>query len=111
MQYINQKALIFTLHYVKDRKSESKSVKQFLKKNATFKSFGEDANEVLNKLIEIGVLKIVVREDRKKRNANGQVIVRRKRYFQTFYDNTKIPHKTFLKDFQRVYPGQTIIKN
>ena len=106
-----RKVLIFTLHYVKNRKSESKSVKQFLKKNITFKAFAEDLDEVLNKLIQLGVLSIVIREDRTKRNANGEVIVRRKRYFQTLYDNENIEHKNFLRDFQRVYPGQSIISN
>ena len=106
-----RKVLIFTLHYVKNRKSESKSVKQFLKKNITFKAFAEDLDEVLNKLIQLGVLSIVIREDRTKRNANGEVIVRRKRYFQTLYDNENIEHKNFLLDFQRVYPGQSIISN
>ena len=107
----NRKALIFTLHYVKNRKSQSKSVKQFLKKNLTFKAFTEDLDQVLNKLIEIGVLIIETREDRSKRNVNGQVIVRRKRYFKTVYDNANIEHKKFLQDFQRVYPGQCIISN
>ena len=45
-----RKVLIFTLHYVKNRKSESISVKQFLKKNITFKAFAQDLDEVLNKL-------------------------------------------------------------
>ena len=53
----------------------------------------------------------MIREDRTKRNANGEVIVRRKRYFQTLYDNENIEHKNFLQDFQRVYPGQSIISN
>ena len=100
------KAQIFTLQYVRNRKSEAKSVKQFLKKNSTFKAFATDLSGILDQLYTLGVLKIEVRENRSKRNANGEVIVRRKRYFATSYNENNPEHRTFLVNFQCVYPGQ-----
>ena len=103
------KILIYTLQYVKNRKSEAKSVKQFLKKSATFRAFIVDLNAVLQKLYTLGVLKIVTREDRSKGDVNGDVIVRRKRYFLTSYDNHNADRKTFLDKYQCVYPGQIFV--
>ena len=102
------KAQIFTLQYVKNRKSEAKSVKQFLKKNCTFRAFATDLNGILDQLYTLGVLKIEIRENHSKRNANGEVIVRRKRYFATSYDENNVDHRTFLESFQCVYPGSIL---
>ena len=104
-----EKVLIYTLQYVRNRKSEAKSVKQFLKKNATFRAFLVELNAILDKLYTLGVLKLEVRMDSSKRDVNGDVIVRRKRYFSTNYDNNNPEHVTFLEKFQSVYPGQTFV--
>ena len=103
------KVLIYTLQYVRNRKSEAKSVKQFLKKTATFRAFMVELNVVLEKLYTLGVLTLVVRMDRSKRDANGDVIARRKRYFATSYDKNNLEQKIFFEKFQSVYPGQTFV--
>mgnify|MGYP001792053323 CR=1 FL=1 len=68
-----------------------------------------DLNVVLEKLYTLGIFKIETRENRSKRNANGEVIVRTKRFFVTSYDDNNPEQKTFLNNFQFVYPGQTIV--
>ena len=68
-----------------------------------------ELNEVLEKLYTLGVLTLVVRIDRSKRDVYGNVILRRKRYFLTSYDNNNLEQKRFFEKFQTVYPGQTIV--
>ena len=68
-----------------------------------------ELNVVLEKLYTLGVLTLVVRMDRSKRDANGDVIARRKRYFATSYDNNNLKQKLFFEKIQSVYPGQTFV--
>ena len=65
--------------------------------------------QVINQLTEIGVLTIEAREDRSKRNANGEAIIRIKRYFKTLYDNSNNEHKDLLVSYQTAYPGESIV--
>ena len=49
-------AMIFSLHYIILKKAESKSVKQSLAKNASFKAFAVKMPEVIAALTALGVL-------------------------------------------------------
>ena len=107
------KAMIFSLHYIVDKITAARHVKQSLKKNNSFKAFGIDMNRVITELTTLGVLTTEQRVKRA-RGANlpvpGQnnvnVQERRETYFQVLYDDTNNAHKSFLKSYQVIYPGE-----
>ena len=61
-----EKVMIFTLNHITKRKSQSKHVKQFLKKNASLCAFAVSLDVVIQKLTDLGVL-------------NTQVSIKRRR--------------------------------
>ena len=97
-------AMIFSLHYILQSKSEAKSTKQCLKKNSSFKTFGQDVQVIISKLLELGVLETEIKEVRRKRGRNGAEIVRNVRFFKTVLNNELETHKTFLLKYQGIYP-------
>ena len=99
-------AMIFSLHYILQSKSEAKSTKQCLKKNSSFKTFGQDVQVIISKLLELGVLETEIKEVRRKRGRNGAEIVRNVRFFKTVLNNELETHKTFLLKYQGIYPGE-----
>ena len=106
-------AMIYVLHYIADKVTASKHVKQSLKKNTSFRAFAVDMNEVLVKLTSLGVL---TTEQRIKRarvlnplqlDANEvNIEERRENYFKILFDINNNYHKSFLETYQVIYPGQ-----
>ena len=99
-------AMIFSLHYILQSKSEAKSTKQSLKKNSSFKTFGQNVQVIISKLLELGVLDTEIKQVRRKRNRNGTEIVRNVRYFKTVLNKDLETHMTFLLKYQGIYPGE-----
>ena len=99
-------AMIFSLHYILQSKSEAKSTKQSLKKNSSFKTFAQNVQVIISKLLELGVLDTEIKQVRSKRNRNGAEIVRNVRYFKTVLNKDLETHKTFLLKYQGIYPGE-----
>ena len=98
--------MIFSLHYILQSKSEAKSTKQSLKKNSSFKTFGQDVQVIISKLLELGVLETEIKQVRRKRGCNGAEIVRNGRFFKTVLNNELETHKTFLLKYHGIYPGE-----
>ena len=107
------KAMIFVLHYIMDKVSAAKHVKQSLKKNTSFRAFAVDMNEVLGELTSLGVLTTEQRVKRSRvRNlaeagdnpANFRE--RRETYFKLLFDGNNNA-KSFLETYQVIFPGQT----
>ena len=98
--------MVFVIHYIKSKKSEAKSVKQSLKKNASFKSFGIELEDILTRLMALGVLEIVHREVQRKRRVNDEIILRQAGFFKTSYIRDNPNHKLFLEQYQGIYPGE-----
>ena len=98
--------MIFSLHYILQSKSEAKSTKQSVKKNSSFKTFGQNVHVIISKLLELGVLDTEIKQVRSKRNRNGAEIVRNVRYFKTVLNKDLETHKTFLLKYQGIYPGE-----
>ena len=110
---LEQKAMIFVLHYIGERKSQAKHVKQFLKKNSTFCSFAISLNRVLQLLIEKGILSTERRVKRSRvlnqigPHANEvRIVERRMTFFKIQYDQGNEEHKRFLEMYQVIYPGE-----
>ena len=99
-------AMIFSLHYISQSRSEAKSTKQSLKKNSTFKTFGQRMQVIITKLLELGVLKTEMKQVRRKRARDGAVIVKNVRFFKTILNNELMTHKDFLLKYQGIYPGE-----
>ena len=99
-------AMIFTIRYIKGRKSQAKSVKQSLKKNCTFKAFAFDVNDIIFALTDLLVLKIEQRQVRMKRLVNGEPVVRNAGFYVPMFDDKNEAHRVFLEQFQGVYPGE-----
>ena len=99
-------AMIFSIRYIKGRKSEAKSVKQSLKKNCTFKAFAFEVNDIISALIALGVLKIEQRQVRMKRLVNGEPVVRNAGFYVTTFDDKNNAQRVFLEQFQGVYSGE-----
>ena len=49
------KAIVYVLHYIQDRKSPAKNVKQFLKKSCSFRTFGIPLDDVVRQLTNLDV--------------------------------------------------------
>ena len=107
-----EKVMIFTLNYITKRKSQSKHVKQFLKKNASFRAFEVSVDVVLQKPTELGVLTTEVRIKRARLNEIGRGInevkraERRETFFKILYDSENLQQKHFLDMYQIIYPGE-----
>ena len=89
--------MIFALHYTVGKKTESKSIKQSLKKNASFKAFAFALPEVPTALTSIGILDTERRMVRRKRGRNGLEIERSARFFITHYNAENTFHNNFLE--------------
>ena len=76
------KAMIFTVHYIKNRETAAKSIKQSLKKNCSFKAFKEDLTKALTSLRDLGLLTTELRENVRKRDLNGNVVLRTESFFK-----------------------------
>ena len=61
-----KKAMVFVLHYTINKKTAVRHVKQSLKKNASFKVFAVDMNEILTRLLQLGVHTIERRVKRRR---------------------------------------------
>ena len=108
-----KKAMIFTLHYIVDKITAARHVKQSLRKNTSFRAFALKMDDVLVELTPLGVL---TSEQRVKRSrvVNDPVAgdnevnfqQRRETYFKIVFDPTNDNHKSFLEIYQVNYPGQ-----
>ena len=93
------KAMIFVVHYVRDKITAAKHVKQSLKKNTSFRAFALDMNEVLTELTTLGVLTTEQRVKRSRvRNEPGagdnapNFRDTRETFFKLLYDDNNDRH-------------------
>ena len=99
-------AMIFSLHYIRGKKAEVKSVKQSLAKNATFKAFAIKMPEVIADLTDLGVLTTERRMVRRKRGRDAVEIERLVPFFLVIYNGENQEHVSFLQQYQAIYPGE-----
>ena len=107
-----KKGMIFAVNYIDGKTAPAKSVKQSLKKNASFSAFAVDVNVVLTEITNLGILGEVRRVKRKRvviprgRGVNEVNIVERPvKYYTIRFDENDESHKNFLQLYQIIYPG------
>ena len=93
----------------------AKHVKQFLKKNSSFRAFGVDLNVIQRKLTEMGLLTTERRVKRRRIVRELEPLVNEVRiveetntFFKIQFDNSNIEHTSFLEKYQVLYPGETL---
>ena len=110
-----EKAMIFVIHYILQRKSQAKHVKQFLKKNSSFRAFGVELNGIQRKLTEMGLLTTERRVKRRRvlrelhpRVNEVRIVEETRTFFKILFDNTNTDHNSFLEKYQVLYPGESL---
>ena len=110
-----QKAMIFALHYIGEKKSAAKHVKLFSKKNSSFRAFALNVDDILQRLTNLGFLSVESRIKRRRvlnelapRVQEVRIEVRRERFFKIHYRNERAEHVKFLDMYQTIYPGELI---
>ena len=101
-----RKAMLFAVKYIHGRKTIAKSIKQSLKKNCSFKAFNEDLDTTITTLQTMDLLRTEMRQHRGKRDVNGNVMIRKERFFLLNFNNDNEDHKKFLSQYQVIYPGE-----
>ena len=97
------KADIFALRFISKSKAIAKSVKQSLKRNSSFQSFGLPLTEVLERLEKRQLISSVNGDN----DQNGRMTKR----YKVSYDNAKSDHKEFLQKYLYIFPGETFKKD
>ena len=94
--------MIFVLHYLIDKRTSVRHVKQSLKKNASFLAFAIDVNAILTQLTDLGVLTTERRVKRRRvvnevhRGVNEVRIVERPdTFFKIIYNQQDVRLKIF----------------
>ena len=105
--------MIFVLHYVLDKKTAARHVKQSLRRNAPFKAFAFNMNDIITRLTDLGVLLTERRVKRRRveneirRGVNEVRIVESADNFfnAVFYDHNE-RHRDFLRGYLIIYLGE-----
>ena len=105
--------MIFVLHYVLDKKTAARHVKQSLRRNAPFKAFAVNMNDIITRLTDLEVLlterpvKLRRVENEIRRGVNEVRIVESADNFFTtvFYDHNE-RHRDFLRCYLIIYPRE-----
>ena len=97
------KADIFALRCISKSKAVAKSVRQSLKRNSSFNSFGLPLSEVLERLEKRQFISSVNGE----KDADNKISKR----YKVSYNNANSHHKEFLQKFQYIFPGETFKKD
>ena len=108
-----KKAMIFVLHYILDKRTAARHVKQSLRKNASFKVFAVDMNDILMRLTDLGVLTTERRIKRRRvvneiRPGVNEIRIDENvdTFFKAVFDEQNEQHTDFLQSYQIVYPGE-----
>ena len=97
---MDDKADIFTVHYICNSNGQAKNITQNLGRNSSFKSFGRALPAVLERLKRRKFVETV--EEGERDNAG-----RLKKRFKLTYNSEELNHQQFLVKFQVIYPGET----
>ena len=108
-----EKAMIFVLHYVLDKKTAARHVKQSLRRNTPFKAYAANMNDIFTRLTDLGVLLTERRVKRRRveneirRGVNEvRIVESADNFFTAVFDDHNERHRDFLRGYKIIYQGE-----